>query len=113
MRKRITKVITILLTVILTAKAGRITFNEHYETYYNLNMSRIVERADAFYGLTDVYEIREDGVKTYNGFVICAADWNVHPFGSVVETSRGLGIVLDTGAFTKKEPQTVDIAADW
>lgn len=113
MRKRITKVITILLTVILTARAGRITFNGHPETYYNLNMSRITARADAFYGLKDVYSVREDGIKTYNGFVIVAANWNVHPFGSVVETSRGLGIVLDTGSFAKREPQTIDLAADW
>jgi len=111
--RRAIRVIPVLIAAILTARAGRITFNGHYETYYNLNMSRIVERADAFYGLKDVYSVREDGIKTYNGFVIVASGWDVNPFGSIVETSRGLGIVLDTGAFAAREPDTIDVAAEW
>lgn len=97
--------------IILTARAGKIQYAGHPETWYNLNMSRVVERADAYYGLNDVYAVREDGVKTYNGFVMVAADWQIHPFGSLVETSRGLGIVLDTGAF--KDRETIDLAVNW
>lgn len=101
-----------LSAIILTAKLGRIEFNGHPETYYNLNMNRITARADAYYGLENVYAVREDGVKTYNGFVIVAADWTLHPFGTVVETSLGTGIVLDhIGADTNKN--TVDIATSW
>lgn len=111
MNKTIRMIFT-LAAVILTARLGRINYNDHCETYYNLNMDRIVERADSVYGLSDVYEIREDGVKTYNNFVIVATDWNIYPFGSVVETSRGIGIVLDhIGAV--KNRNTVDIATEW
>lgn len=104
------KRVMILLAAILTARLGTISYGDHRETYYNLNMSRITERADAFYGLNDVYAVREDGVKTYNGFVILATDWNEYPFGSVIETSRGIGIVLDHHSTDK---EIVDLAVDW
>lgn len=101
----------ILSAVILTAQLGVINYHGHRETYYNLNMDRVVSRANEHYGIEGIYEVREDGVKTYNGFVICACDWKKHPFGSFVETSRGVGVVLDTGKF--KDRNTVDIATDW
>lgn len=101
---------TMAAALILTARLGRINYNGHCETYYNLPMKNITARADQFYGLQDVYKVREDGVKTYNGFVICAANWEVHPFGSVVETSRGIGIVLD---HTETDKETIDIATNW
>ena len=107
------RVLGLAVAVVLTAKLGRVQFNGHDETFYNLNMSRIVEKADAYYGLSDVYAVREDGVKTYNGLVIVAANFEVHPYGSIVETSRGTGIVLDTGDFAKKEPTLIDIAVTW
>ena len=99
------------LAVVLTAKMGRIAFNNHTETWYNLRMNKVIERADAYYGLSDVYAVREDGVKTYNDFVICAADWSVYPYGSLIETSLGTGIVLD--AHTAKDKNLVDIATSW
>ena len=83
-----------LMATVLTAKLGTIEYQGHKETWYNLKMNKVVERADNFYGLSDVYEVTEDGIKTYNGFVIVAADMSV-PYGTVVETSRGIGIVLD------------------
>lgn len=107
------RVLGLAVAVVLTAKLGRVQFNGHDETFYNLNMSRIVEKADAYYGLSDVYAVREDGVKTYNGLVMVAANFEVHPYGSLVETSRGLGIVLDTGDFAKSEPTLIDIAVTW
>lgn len=110
-KKGVIRIISMFAAVVLTAKAGRIVFNNHYETWYNLRMNRVVERADAYYGLHDVYAVRDDGVKTYNGFVIVAADWNIYPFGSVVETSVGTGIVLDT--HTAKNRETIDIATSW
>lgn len=102
-----------MAAVILTAKLGRIQFNGHDETYYNLNMSNIVERADQVFNVSDMYWIREDGCKMYGPFIIVAANWKEHPFGSVVETSRGTGLVLDTGDFAKREPQTIDLAVEW
>ena len=101
-----------LMGLILTARLGRLDYNGHTETWYNLPMHNITERADALYGLSDVYAVRADGVKTYNGFVILATDWHVHPFGSVIETSRGTGIVLDhIGNIQNRN--TVDIATEW
>ena len=102
-----------VLATILTARMG--VFNNPAtgmtETWYNLKMNKVVERADAYYGLSDVFEIREDGVKTYNGFVILAADKSV-PYGTVVETSRGIGIVLDYHT-VKNGKNLYDVAVDW
>ena len=75
------------------------------------DLNKVVERADSFYGLSDVYEVREDGVKTYNGFVILASDKSV-PYGTVVETSRGIGIVLDYHT-VKDGKNLYDIATSW
>ena len=97
----------------LTKKMGTHIFKGHTETWYNLKMDRVIERADAYYDSDeDSYLIRDDGVKTYKGFVICAADWSVHPYGSFVETSRGIGIVLDHHT-VKGNKTLVDIATNW
>ena len=100
-----------LMATILTAKIGTINYAGHVETWYNLKMNKIVERADNFYGLSDVYGVREDGVKTYNGFVIVAADKSV-PYGTVVETSRGIGLVLDYHTIKNGE-NVYDLATSW
>lgn len=106
------KLIPVLLGVILTAQLGRITYDGHMETYYNLNMRYVCKRA-AENGIQLDYWVRADGVKMIGPYVIVAADWNIHPYGSEVETSRGTGLVLDTGDFTKDDPSTVDIAVTW
>jgi hypothetical protein len=111
MKFNVIRGLTTLFAIVLTAKLGTIQFNDHRETWYNLRMDRIVERADAYYGLHDVYAVREDGVKTYNELVIVAADWNLHPYGTFIETSLGTGIVLDT--HTAKDRTIVDIATTW
>lgn len=100
-----------VLATILTAKIGTINYAGHVETWYNLKMNKVVERADAYYGLSDVYGVNEDGIKTYNGFVIVAADMSV-PYGTVVETSRGIGIVLDYHTIKNGE-NTFDLATSW
>ncbi len=100
-----------LMATVLTAKLGTIEYQGHKETWYNLKMNKVVERADAYYGLSDVYGVTEDGIKTYNGFVIVAADMSV-PYGTVVETSRGIGIVLDYHT-VKNGENLYDIATTW
>lgn len=100
----------VLLALVLTASLGRIQYHGHTETWYDLPMTKVVERADKTYGMTDVYAVRDDGVKTYNGFVICAADWSVYPYGTTVETSRGIGIILD---HHKTDSNVIDIATAW
>lgn len=84
------------------------------ETYYNLPMDRIYAKADANFGKHHKKWIREDGVKMYGPYVIIAAPFDVYPYGTWdVETSLGLAIVLDTGAFAETNKNQIDIAVDW
>lgn len=96
----------------LTKQAGVNYYGEQKETYYNLNMSRVVSNAQGN-GLDGEYWVREDGAKMFGDYVIVAANQEVHPYGSTVETSMGTGIVLDTGGFASGNPTQVDIATDW
>lgn len=96
----------------LTKQAGVNYYGEQKETYYNLNMSRVVSNAQGN-GLDGEYWVRDDGAKMFGGYVIVAANQDVHPYGSTVETSMGTGIVLDTGGFASGNPTQVDIATDW
>ena len=73
-------------------------------------MGRIVERAKEN-GIEGDYWVRADGGKMYGEYIIVAADWNLHPYGTVVETSRGLGVVLDT--HTTNDRTLVDLAVNW
>ena len=83
------------------------------ETYYNLNMNGVVSNAQNM-GIEGEYWVREDGCKMYGDYIICAADLNVHPRGSLVESSLGTCIVLDTGGFTTNgSGVALDIAVDW
>lgn len=102
----------LLMTTILTATKGVNHFLDHRETWYNLPMEKIVQQAQEK-GIPGEYWIREDGVKMYGEYVICAANYKVHPYGSTVDTSLGKGLTLDTGGFAKKSPTTIDIATDW
>jgi membrane-associated HD superfamily phosphohydrolase len=96
----------------LTARGGVNYYGEQKETYYNLNMSRVVDNAKNA-GVEGEYWVREDGVKMMGDKVIVAANQDAHPYGSIVETSMGTGIVLDTGGFANGNPTQVDIATDW
>ena len=83
------------------------------ETYYNLDMNGVVSNAQNM-GIEGEYWVREDGCKMYGDYIICAADLNVHPRGSLVESSLGTCIVLDTGGFaTNGSGVALDIAVDW
>lgn len=75
-------------------------------------MSGVLRNA-ARRGLTGTYWVREDGAKMFGEYVIVAANQKLHPYGSVIRTSLGEGIVLDTGAFVAYSPYQVDIATDW
>ena len=102
-----------LLTTMITMESGVFWYGNHKETYYNLNMNRVVQTAQDR-GINLDYWERADGVKMFGKFAIVAADYKLHPYGSTVETSRGTGIVLDTGEFTKNASvDTIDIAVTW
>lgn len=73
-------------------------------------MRRITERAREN-GIDGDYWERADGCKMYGKYIIVAADWTLHPYGTVIETSRGLGLVLDT--HTAKDRSVVDLAVTW
>ena len=82
------------------------------ETYYNLDMSGVISIMRSM-GNNDPYWIREDGVKMLGNYVMIAANFNIRPRGSLVETSLGTGIVCDTGGFAEKDPTQIDIAVNW
>lgn len=82
------------------------------ETYYNLNMSGIIQIMRRM-GNNDPYWVREDGCKMLGNYIMVAADLNIRPRGSIVETSLGLGIVCDTGSFIYSNPYQLDIAVTW
>ena len=82
------------------------------ETYYNLNMAGVV-RIMRRMGNNDEYWVRSDGVKMLGNYVMVAANLNIRPRGSIVQTSLGPGIVCDTGTFAKRNPTQLDIAVTW
>lgn len=111
---------------VLNSTNGRIQGPSGEETYYNLDMSKIVAasqpggwiyndaKAHGNEGnLSSNYWVREDGCKMMGDYIMVAADLNVHPRGSIVQTSLGPGIVVDTGDFAKTNHNQLDIATTW
>lgn len=96
----------------LTATGGVYWYGDQKETWYNLPMEGVIAMAQNN-GIYGEYWIRSDGCKMYGDYIILACNRNVHPMGSLVETSLGTGISLDTGAFADINPTQVDIAVGW
>lgn len=82
------------------------------ETYYNLNMDGVIKIMRGI-GNEDEYWVREDGVKMLGDYIMVAANLDVHPRGSLVETSLGTAIVCDTGDFAFSNPTQLDVAVVW
>lgn len=98
---------------VLSASAGRVSSPAGgTESYYNLEMSQVVANANA-QGIKGDYWVRADGVKMLGDYVMVAANRNVHPQGSIVQTTLGSGVVVDTGEFSISSPQDLDIAVNW
>lgn len=95
--------------VLTAAKGVNYNSNGVKETYYNLPMGGVVSIAKS-QGIEGEYWVRDDGVKMYGDKVIVGANFKTYPRGTVVETSLGTGIVLDTGYVGE---QHFDIAVDW
>lgn len=95
---------------VITKKGGIVPKDETpsglKETWYNLPMFGCLDLMGLSY---DGYHEREDGVKTYNGYVMVASpDLEKWPMGTYIETTRGMGYVVDecpTGS--------LDIAVNW
>lgn len=96
----------------LDAYTGTIMGPAGKETYYNLPMNGVVSIMRRM-GNTDEYWVRSDGCKMLGSYIMVAADLNVHPRGTYVQTSLGMGIVCDTGEFALTNPWQIDIAVDW
>ena len=97
---------------VLTPSAGVNYGPSGKETYYNLDMSGVVSIMRGM-GNNDNYWVRSDGAKMLGNYVMVAANLNVHPRGSLVETSLGTGIVCDTGGFAYGNSTQLDIATSW
>ena len=84
-------------------------YNGVLETYYNMDMSAWLEFIYSL-GYTGEYWVRSDGVKMFGDYIIVAADYGWLPRGTVIETSLGTGMVLDTG---EGGWYWTDIATSW
>lgn len=109
MRNHLIRGIITLFAVVLTARAGRITFNGHTETWYDKPMNRVIGRAQMI-GIPADYWIRDDGVKMFGPWVIVAAHKSKVRY-TRLQTSLGEGIILDY--HTMDDPELYDIATDW
>ena len=85
------------------------------ETYYNLKMDLCVwyMRELGYDEEEYPYWIRDDGAKMLGNYVMCAANWKIRPKGTILPTSLGDAIVVDTGDFVADYPNGVDLAVDW
>jgi len=97
---------------VLSKSRGTITGPSGKETYYNLNMNGVVNIMRRM-GNTDEYWVRDDGVKMLGDYIMVAANLNVHPRGSLVDTSLGKAIVCDTGGFAYSNPHQILIPFTW
>ena len=85
------------------------------ETYYNLYMGNCVNymRDLGYDEIQYPYWVRDDGAKMLGNYVMCAANWHIRPKGTIIPTSLGDAIVVDTGDFVAEFPNGVDLAVDW
>lgn len=85
------------------------------ETYYNLNMSGVVNimRGMGFSEEEYPYWVRDDGCKMLGDYIMVAANLDLRSRGSLVETSLGTGLVCDTGGFAYGNRTQLDIATNW
>ena len=99
----------------ITAERGGYYGPSGQETYYNLYMGNCVNymRELGYSEEEYPYWIRDDGAKMLGLYVMCAANWKIRPKGTLLETSLGTAIVVDTGEFVTDYPYNVDLAVDW
>ena len=100
---------------VLNAYIGTVQGPSGKETYYNLPMGGVIEimRNMGFSEEEWPYWEREDGCKMLGDYIMCAANLDMHPRGSLVESSLGTCIVCDTGEFALYNESQLDIAVNW
>ena len=99
-------------TTKLNSINGRIQGPSGCETYYNLKMDRCIYYMNLLGYNYEVW-VRDDGVKMFGDYIMVAANLDIRPKGSLVETSLGTGIVVDTGEFVNWDSTGIDIAVTW
>lgn len=97
---------------VLSPSNGAVEGPSGRETYYNLDMSGVISIMRSN-GYEYEYWVRDDGAKMFGEYVMCAANLDLRPRGSIIETSLGTGIVCDTGGFAAENPTQLDIAVNW
>lgn len=99
----------------LTASGGVFMGPSGKETYYALPMGGVLQtmRGLGYSEEEYPYWVREDGCKMLGPYIMCAANLNLRPFGTILDTSRGEAIVCDTGAFAADNPTQIDLAVTW
>jgi hypothetical protein len=65
------------------------------------------------HGIGGEYWVRSDGAKMLGDYIMLATNNDVYPIGTLVPTSMGMGISLDTGTFAERNPYQIDIATAW
>lgn len=99
-------------TGVLNRTLGTVMGPSGKETFYNLDMGGVIAIMQSMGYYAD-YWVREDGVKMYGDYIMVAANLSIRPKGTLVQTSLGMGIVVDTGAFAATNPYQLDIATTW
>ena len=100
---------------VLTKSKGVVYGPSGKESYYNLNMTSVINamRRLGYSEEEYPYWVRDDGVKMLGDYVIVAANYEIRPRGTIIESSLGYAIVCDTGGFAKRNPTQIDVAVTW
>lgn len=100
---------------VLNPTIGTVDGPSGKETYYNLPMEYVVElMRDLGYSLEEYpYWVREDGCKMFGPYIMCAANLEIRPKGTILKSSLGDCMVCDTGEFVNWNPTQIDIAVNW
>ncbi len=89
---------------VLNPYIGVVYYNGHKETYYS---QRVLPGGGL--NIPGRYVAEDGTIRDENGYICVAADPSFLSYGSVVETSLGIGKVYDSGCAYG----TVDIYTDW
>lgn len=98
---------------VLTPSGGTANGPSGFETYYNLDMTGVIDIMSSYgYSQSD-YWVRDDGCKMLGDYIMVAANLDIRPRGTILECSLGAAIVCDTGGFAYNDPYQLDIAVNW
>ena len=99
----------------ITKSSGTFNGPSGKETWYNLDMAGVVKimRGMGFSEEEYPYWVRDDGCKMLGSYIMVAANLELRPRGSLIETSLGTGLVCDTGPFANINKTQLDIAVSW